>query len=74
MSDDWAPEDVIGGDNSEGKPDAEIVYDEIKHVTEKAALFQIDQEEVWIPCSQIYEATQFTITIPEWLALEKDLL
>jgi len=74
MSEDWTPEDVVGGDNSEGKAAVDVTYDKILHVTDRAALFQIDKEEVWVPTSQIYEATAATINMPEWLALEKDLL
>jgi hypothetical protein len=48
--------------------------------TEKAALCEIDGEEVWLPWSQIDEGSDIkkdgdsgTVYIPRWLAEDKDL-
>lgn len=58
----------------------EVTYDSIKRETDKAILFVIGDEEVWIPTSQIdgdsgdLENEGGTIEIPEWLATEKELV
>lgn len=45
--------------------------------TEKAKCFRFDDQDVWIPVSQIlYEHTQDGVTqmtLPEWLVIEKGL-
>jgi len=54
---------------------------EVTHRTEKAVLVHTgnNKESVWLPLSQIeiqhsaFEGIE-TITLPEWLALEKDLI
>ena len=74
MSDDWTPSDLVGGDNDDDDDVAEVFYDKIVHVTDAAALLKIDDAEVWIPKSRIYEAIDGMITMAEWLAVEKDLL
>jgi len=52
-----------------------------KHETEKAILVQnLKQKDVWIPKSQIEidsedeETSMIDIQIPEWLAIDKELL
>ena len=52
--------------------------------TDKALLCEIDDQQVWIPISQLHEDSTLNgesdegelgdIVIPEWLAEEKDLL
>jgi hypothetical protein len=53
----------------------------IKYVSDKAVLVITDKdEEIWLPKSQIiceedFEADKdVKITLPEWLAIEKDLV
>jgi hypothetical protein len=52
----------------------DIDYDSIEMETDKAILFLIDDEEVWLPKStiEIDEKTK-TITLPEWLAKKSGL-
>ena len=56
----------------------EITYDEESEEseTEMARLFYIDGSKVWIPKSQIIEEdeTESTIIVPEWLAIDKELI
>lgn len=54
---------------------ADIDYDGIKHRTEKAILFIINGEEVWIPkwAAEIDEDEK-TVMIPHDMALEKGLI
>jgi len=49
--------------------------------TDAAILCDIDGDEVWIPKSQIHDdsevyemSTSGTLIIPEWLAVEKELV
>lgn len=60
--------------------EVEIEVDNLKAQTEKAGLFVIDGEEVWLPWSQIGGGSNVTkngesgvICIPRWLAEEKGL-
>lgn len=48
---------------------------EIRHRTENAILVaeDHDSEGVWLPLSQV-EVDGSTVTMPEWLALEKELI
>jgi len=50
----------------------------VKAVTEKAILFSDGTREVWIPKSQLEDMEikhgVAMITIPEWLAIEKELV
>lgn len=48
-----------------------IEYEEVKHVTDKAALFVIDGEKTWVPRSQIHSVTEESLEVSEWLAVEK---
>lgn len=57
---------------SEKLVDLEI--DRIKHRTEKAILITKDGKDVWLPKSQIEINDDDTITLPEWLAIEKELV
>ncbi len=54
-----------------------IQYDEIvdSRETEKAYLFIIDDEEVWLPKSQVEDIreTEYVVDIPLWLAKAKGL-
>jgi len=51
---------------------------QIKYETDKAILLFDGKKEVWVPKSQIEdmerEKNMITITIPEWLAIEKELI
>lgn len=46
---------------------------EIRARTEKAIQFYDGNQTVWLPLSQI-EIDGSTVTMPEWLALEKGLI
>lgn len=56
----------------------------VKRLTEKAFLFEIDGEDVWIPKSQIHENSEIQehalvteegeLVITEWLAVQKNFL
>ena len=55
-------------------------FDEILRETEKAFLIRIDDEEYWIPFSQIADPEEYRegdtdgeISITEWIAREKGL-
>jgi len=54
----------------------EIPFDAIIHQTDKAVLFDVGDEEVWLPKSQIesIDETGKNVTIPVWLATEKELV
>ena len=52
----------------------DIEFDDVVHETEKAYLISVDGNEIWIPKSQIIEMDDSTMTIPEWLAEENDLI
>lgn len=58
----------------------EVDFDLFKTETSKAALFIIDDEEVWIPWSQIEEGQNLQtgrvngrVSVTEWIAKEKQL-
>lgn len=57
-----------------------VRVDKIKRVTEKALLAVIEDEEVWIPLSQISDEEDYdegdsdvTLSVTEWIAREKGL-
>lgn len=55
----------------------DVDYERIKvdDPTLKAVLFVINRKEVWLPRSQIeVDTDDKTITMPEWLALDKGLI
>lgn len=58
----------------------EIYFDEILRETEQgdeqdgAYLFAIDDQEVWLPKSQVELVEPGIMEIPEWLAIEKELV
>ena len=56
----------------------EIVYDEEVRETVHARLLRIDGRDVWLPKSQIDDVAtdgeNGTVSIPEWLAIEKELV
>jgi hypothetical protein len=63
---DWDPNDMIGCDGSD---DGELYdYEKIVHMTDKSVLLEMDGEDVWIPKSQIIDATDKVVTITKWLA------
>jgi hypothetical protein len=52
---------------------------ELVHETDRALLINDGRQEVWVPRSQILDQKEKngvleSITIPEWLAEEKDLV
>ena len=56
-----------------------IPFDDIIHQTPEAIFFDMGDEEVWLPKSQIIEVDDSnpkrkTVTIPEWLAIDKELV
>lgn len=51
-----------------------LVYDEIKHTSEKAFFISFGDENIWLPKSQIeIDKEAKTLEIPLWLAVEKEL-
>lgn len=51
-----------------------LKFDEIVHGTDKATLFRFDEEEAWLPVSQIEVDTgEQTVDVPDWLAEKKGL-
>lgn len=47
----------------------------LEHETDNAWLVDIDGDEVWVPKSQCeYDASSQVLEIPEWLAIEKELI
>lgn len=60
-------------------PQNDLTVSAVKvHSTQKAILWKIDQEEHWLPKSvtayKLTENSTYSLTIPRWLALKKDLL
>jgi len=58
-----------------GNSDVVDIAGELRHETERAFLFYDGKETVWLPKS-LCEWDQYsgTITLPEWLAMEKGLI
>jgi len=52
----------------------EINFDDVEAESVAAKLFKIGDDKVWIPKSQISEETDYTFTIPQWLAEERELV
>lgn len=45
------------------------------HSTEKAWLLEYDGKEFWVPKSQVeYDREEEVLSIPEWLAIENELV
>jgi len=65
-----------------GKSDIIDIFMRVKHRTEKAVLVTDEKDEgdeVWLPLSQIEiemddDPKYATISLPEWLALDKGLV
>jgi hypothetical protein len=47
---------------------------EIRHETERAYLLFDGTREVWLPKSQVQDNGDGTFTMPEWLAVAKELI
>lgn len=48
---------------------------EVRHETDKAFLFFDGAREVWLPKSQVeWDEKGAIMTMPEWLAVEKELI
>lgn len=58
------------------KPElVDLEVDILKYETPRAYLLIIDGKEVWLPKSQVaYSDDDKKITLPEWLAIEKELV
>ena len=61
------------------KPNQDLIdvdFDDILAETPKAILFFMGDSKMWLPKSQIKELDlkERTFMIPEWLAIEKDLI
>ena len=57
--------------------EVKIDYDEIIRDDDRyaAILFAIDGAEIWLPRSQIdVDEDNQTVTLPEWLAIERELV
>ncbi len=57
-------------------PEHTFNYEQIVKQTDKALLLEIEGIEVWIPKSQVlsHDEDQMEMTIPGWLAKDKDLI
>jgi len=51
----------------------EVEIDLLEHETEKAYLIIVDNEEFWLPKSQVEDINEDSVWIPCWLAEEKGL-
>jgi hypothetical protein len=60
------PSDIVGCD--EDRECVHVDHAGIDHVTDKAALLSIDGEKIWVPKSQIMDATEDSLTITLWFA------
>ena len=67
----WNPSDVDCGCDDVNTE--QVAYDKIKFVTEKAVLFDIDEEEVWIPKSVIVEVDGDEVCVASWFAEREGL-
>lgn len=47
---------------------------EIRAQTERAIQFYDGERVVWLPLSQVEVNDDGTVTMPEWLAMEKELI
>lgn len=57
-----------------GKEKIRVKYDSIENETEKAVLFSISDEEIWLPKSQIkIEKEDHVVWVPRWLADKNNL-
>jgi len=62
-------------EDPEDKDLTDVGYERAKHITQKAVLFDIDGEDVWLPFSQIgyVDEEKQAVSIATWLAEEKNL-
>ena len=62
-------------DSPEDKDLTDVEYEDVKHLTQKAALFVIDGEDVWLPFSMTayVDEEEQEVSIATWLAEEKNL-
>ncbi len=58
---------------STGKSDLVELECETLHETDKAILIAVGDEKAWLPKSMV-EFEDGTVTLPEWLAIEKRLI
>lgn len=56
------------------QPYITIEFTRVVNQTDKAVLFLINNNNVWLPKSQIVNLTENTVEIPLWLAEENNLL
>jgi hypothetical protein len=53
----------------------DVDVDGIVTETEKAICVRHDRKMIWLPKSQVeYDANENVVTLPEWLAIEKELI
>ena len=57
-----------------GRSDLVDIAGEIRAQTEKAIQFYDGERTVWLPRSQIEINDDGTVTMPEWLAVDKGLV
>lgn len=71
------------GYDSDEDETIEIEISKVVHETELAFLFLVDDQEIWFPKSQIIDPAEddisvgekdLEVTIPLWLAQEKELI
>jgi hypothetical protein len=57
------------------KSDLVDIAGQLRHETEKAYLFYDGARAVWLPKSQCeWDASDATMAVPEWLAIDRELL
>jgi len=56
-----------------GKDTVEVPFDELKYVHEAASLFQIGDDEVWIPFSQLEAVQGDNLIVNKWFADQEEL-
>ena len=63
--------------DAEPNPETDVLveYDKAKHASDKAVLIEIDEEDFWLPYSQIvdWRPEENSVEITEWIAEQKGL-
>lgn len=67
--------EVVCGEKCSERSDVEVEYTRLIRSTDKAALVEVDDREVWLPFSHIVEHDEAseTLLVTKWLAGEKEL-
>jgi len=57
-----------------GRSDLVDIAGEVRHETDKGLLFFDGDRTIWLPKSLVEVNDDGTVTMPEWLAMDKELL